>query len=292
MSKTNFVEVTIDPPVFTETVIIPGKQGIQGVKGDPGVFVGTTEPTDPSVKVWINPEGMESDIKGDKGDKGDTGNGIKSINISYAGNTSNTTAPASGWQATPPSVAAGSYLWTRFVVSMTDGTSKTAYSVAKQGSTGAAAGFGTVTATVNNAVGTPSVTVTPSGTNTSKNFSFDFKNLKGDKGDTGAAAGFEAPAASVGNHVGTPTVTVTASGEDTKKKFSFTFDNLRGATFTPSVSEAGVLSWTNDKGLAIPNPIDIPSKVQTAMGGYTIRKATSAPAAGTSDNIITLVTEA
>lgn len=292
MSKNNFVEVTIDPPIFTETVIIPGKQGIQGAKGDPGVFVGTTEPTDPSVKVWINPEGMESDIKGDKGDKGDTGNGIKSIDITYAGGTSNTTAPTSGWQATPPSVAAGNYLWTRFIVSMTDNTSKTAYSVAKQGSTGAAAGFGTVTATVNNAVGTPSVTVTPSGANTAKNFNFDFKNLKGDKGDTGAAAGFDTPAASVGNNVGTPTVNVTTSGDNTKKKFTFTFDNLRGATFTPSVSEAGVLSWMNDKNLAVPSPIDIPSKVQAAMGGYTIRKATSAPAAGTSDNIITLVTEA
>ena len=63
MSKNNFVEVTIDPPVFTETVIIPGKQGIQGAKGDPGVFVGTTEPTDPSVKVWINPEGMAFSIE-------------------------------------------------------------------------------------------------------------------------------------------------------------------------------------------------------------------------------------
>lgn len=293
MSKTNFVEVTIDPPVFTETVIIPGKQGIQGIKGDPGVFVGTTEPTDPSVKVWINPEGMESDIKGDKGDKGDTGNGIKSIDITYAGSTSNTTAPASGWQATPPSVAAGSYLWTRFIVSMTDSTSKTAYSVAKQGSTGAAAGFGTVTATVNNTVGTPSVTVTPSGVNTAKNFSFDFKNLKGDKGNTGAAAGFDAPAASIGKNVGTPTVSVTASGSDTKKKFTFSFDNLRGATFTPSVSEAGVLSWSCDNtALVKPTEVDIVGKIQTAFsGGCKFQVLSSAPPTGTADTIISLVVD-
>lgn len=47
MSKNNFVEVTIDPPVFTETVIIPGKQGIPGDKGDPGatpnIQIGTVE---------------------------------------------------------------------------------------------------------------------------------------------------------------------------------------------------------------------------------------------------------
>lgn len=30
-----------------------------------------------------------------------------------------------------------------------------------------------------------------------------------------------------------------------------------GATFTPSVSSEGVLSWTNDKGLANPNPVNI-----------------------------------
>ena len=59
----NYVDISIAPPIYTETTIIPGKQGIQGIQGDPGVFVGTTEPTDESVKVWINPDGMESDIK-------------------------------------------------------------------------------------------------------------------------------------------------------------------------------------------------------------------------------------
>lgn len=30
-----------------------------------------------------------------------------------------------------------------------------------------------------------------------------------------------------------------------------------GATFTPSVSSAGVISWTNDKGLPNPTPVNI-----------------------------------
>lgn len=67
-----------------------------------------------------------------------------------------------------------------------------------QGPAGAAAGFGTPTASVTNTVGTPSVTVTASGSNTAKVFNFAFTNLKGatgatgsqgpkgDKGDTGA----------------------------------------------------------------------------------------------------------
>ena len=47
------------------------------------------------------------------------------------------------------------------------------------GPTGAAAGFGKPTASVDSNVGTPSVTVTASGSNTSKVFNFAFKNLKG-----------------------------------------------------------------------------------------------------------------
>ncbi len=250
----NYVDISIAPPVYTETTIIPGKQGIQGIQGDPGVFVGTTEPTDESVKVWINPNGMESDIKGDKGDKGDTGNGIKSIDITYASSASNTTAPTSGWQTTPPSVAAGNYLWTRFIVSMTDNTSKTAYSVAKQGvkgDTGAAAGFGTPTATIDGNVGTPKVEVTASGANTSKVFNFAFKNMKGERGEKGPI----------------------------------------GTIYTPSVSNTGILSWENDGGLPNPQSRNIADAVKESMGGYTIQTSTSIPTVA-NDKIITFVTEA
>lgn len=55
------------------------------------------------------------------------------------------------------------------------------------GATGAAAGFGTPTATIDNATGVPSVTVTASGEDTAKVFAFAFKNLKGEKGDQGPA---------------------------------------------------------------------------------------------------------
>ena len=55
-----------------------------------------------------------------------------------------------------------------------------------QGPTGDAAGFGTVSATVDSNVGTPSVTVTTSGSDTAKNFAFAFHNLKGEQGDAGS----------------------------------------------------------------------------------------------------------
>ena len=68
------------------------------------------------------------------------------------------------------------------------------------GPTGAAAGFGTPTASVDANVGTPSVTVTASGSNTSKVFNFTFKNLKGQKGDTGPQGpqGIQGPGGATG----------------------------------------------------------------------------------------------
>lgn len=110
----------------------------------------------------------------------------------------------------------------------------------EQGDPGAAAGFGTVSATVDETTGTPSVKVETSGPDTAKNFAFSFSGLKGEtggKGDTGntgpqgepgAAAGFGQPTATVDNNVGTPGVTVETSGPDTAKVFAFKFVNLKG----------------------------------------------------------------
>lgn len=62
-----------------------------------------------------------------------------------------------------------------------------------KGDTGDAAGFGTVTATVDANVGTPSVTVTSSGLDTEKNFAFAFSNMKGETGDSGVYIGVDEP---------------------------------------------------------------------------------------------------
>ena len=74
---------------------------------------------------------------GNDGIAGKDGTGIKTTTITYAGSTSGTTAPTSGWTSTVPTVAAGSYLWTKTVWAYTDNTSETGYSVAKMGNTGA-----------------------------------------------------------------------------------------------------------------------------------------------------------
>ena len=54
------------------------------------------------------------------------------------------------------------------------------------GTDGTPAGFGEIVATVDNSTGTPNVTVTTSGTNEAKNFTFAFTGLKGEKGEDGS----------------------------------------------------------------------------------------------------------
>lgn len=64
------------------------------------------------------------------------------------------------------------------------------------GPAGAAAGFGTPTATVDQTTGTANVTVTASGPDTAKVFAFKFTGLKGAKGDKGDTGPAGAPGAS------------------------------------------------------------------------------------------------
>lgn len=74
---------------------------------------------------------------GKDGVAGKDGTGIKATSIQYAGSTSGTTPPTTGWTATVPTVASGSYLWTKTTWSYTDDTNETGYSVSRMGETGA-----------------------------------------------------------------------------------------------------------------------------------------------------------
>lgn len=101
-----------------------GNTGPQGVKGDKG----NTGPQGP---------------KGDKGDKGNigatgaAGKGVKSTAITYQASTSGVVTPTGTWSTTIPAVSAGSYLWTRTIITYTDNNTSTSYSVGKMGNTGA-----------------------------------------------------------------------------------------------------------------------------------------------------------
>ena len=132
------------------------------------------------------------------------------------------------------------------------------------GAQGAAAGFGTPTASVTNTVGTPSVTVTASGSNTAKVFNFAFTNLKGDTGATGPAGTYTAGA----------NITISGnviSATDTKYTLPTATSSVLGgvkvgsnitlSSGTISLSKANVTSAlgftpisSNEIPVALPNP--------------------------------------
>ena len=93
------------------------------------------------------------------------------------------------------------------------------------GQDGAAAGFGTVAATVDNTVGTPAVSVTESGPNTAKNFSFAFTGLKGETGVTSVVV-------TVDNTSGTPQCTASLNAG----VLTLAFTGLKGAQGNPGSS--------------------------------------------------------
>lgn len=65
------------------------------------------------------------------------GRGVASTSVEYQASTSGTTVPTGTWSATIPSVAQGSYLWTKTTTNYTSGTPTVGYSVARMGVNGA-----------------------------------------------------------------------------------------------------------------------------------------------------------
>lgn len=105
----------------------------------PGDYIGTCvdyakdDPTSVGTYKWAKIKGEA----GAKGDKGDTGKGVKSTSVAYQVSTSGTTVPTGTWSGSVPSASAGQYLWTRTIITYTDDTTSTIYSVGRMGTNGA-----------------------------------------------------------------------------------------------------------------------------------------------------------
>ena len=87
----------------------------------------------------------------------------------------------------------------------------------------------TVTASVDDKVGTPEVTVTQTGTPEHPDIDFEFKNLKGKTGATGATPDITMTA-TVDDTTGTPSVQVTKGGTPEDPTFDLAFSGLKGET--------------------------------------------------------------
>lgn len=61
---------------------------------------------------------------------------IQSTAVTYQVGDSGTTAPTGAWSSTIPSTPTGKYLWTKTVVTYSDGKSTTSYSVSRSGTNG------------------------------------------------------------------------------------------------------------------------------------------------------------
>lgn len=71
------------------------------------------------------------------GATGAAGKGVKSTDITYQASTSGTTIPTGTWSTSILTVPAGSFLWTRTIITYTDNSKSTSYSIGKMGDTGA-----------------------------------------------------------------------------------------------------------------------------------------------------------
>ena len=78
----------------------------------------------------------ETGATGPQGPQGADGKGVKSTAITYQASSNGTTAPTGTWNTTVPGVSAGQYLWTRTIITYTDNTTSTLYSVSRNGTNG------------------------------------------------------------------------------------------------------------------------------------------------------------
>lgn len=102
---------------------IQGLQGIQGEKGDQGI----QGPQGPQGNTGATgPQG----IQGNTGPQGPTGKGVKSTAVTYQASASATSAPTGTWSDSPVTTSASlPYMWTRTIITYTDDSTSTSYSV-------------------------------------------------------------------------------------------------------------------------------------------------------------------
>ena len=143
-----------------------GDPGSQGPQGEPGPKGDSGEPFQIR-KIYSSVDEMEADYNNPGIEEGDFVL-INTDDVSDPNNAKLYVKGPTGWQ---------------FVTDLSGAQGIQG----PKGDTGPPAGFGSITATVDDTVGTPAVSVQSDGPNTAKNIAFNFSGLKGEKGDPGQA---------------------------------------------------------------------------------------------------------
>lgn len=141
-----------------------GDTGSQGPQGEPGPKGDTGEPFQIR-KIYDSVASMEADYNNPGIEEGDFVL-IETGNVEDPDNSKLYVKGPTGWQ---------------FVTDLSGAQGIQG----PQGNPGTPAGFGNITATVDETTGTPQVSVQADGPNTAKNISFSFTGLKGEKGEKG-----------------------------------------------------------------------------------------------------------
>ena len=274
MTATASVDANVGTPavVVTKTTVsdhvnldfaFANLKGVKGDTGSKGDSIGTVSASvdanvgTPSVVVTqsggsgspIDVSMAFHNMKGNKGDKGNTGDSIGTVSASVDANvgTPSVTVTQSGGSGSPVDVSMAFH--------NLKGT---------KGDTGSKGdSIGTVTASVDSNVGTPSVTVTQSGGSGSPiDVDLAFHNMKGVKGNTGDSIG--TVSATVDANTGTPAVVVTQSGgSGSPVNVSMAFSNLKGSKGDTGASGDSI----GTVSASIDNNTGTPSVVVSQSGG-------------------------
>lgn len=219
--------------------------------------------------------------------QGADGRGIKSTAVSYQASTSGTDIPTGTWVSSPPNVSANQYLWTRTIITYTDNTTSTSYSIGKMGANGTngtngkdGVGISSVSehyavSTSNSAAPTTWKTTVPTMTATNK-YLWNYETITytngttadtakrvigvyGDKGATGAAGATGKGIKSVTNYylatASASGVTTSASGWTTtvqsvsaSKKYLWNYETITYTDNTTSSTAPCIIGAYGDKG--------------------------------------------
>lgn len=178
---------------------------------------------------------------------------VKSTSITYQAGTSGTTKPTGTWSTTLPTVAKGQYLWTKTVVTYSDGKSTEAYTVSYQGTNGSNGTSVTVSSSSVTYQASSSGTAAPTGTWSSSvpavgNGQFLWTktvvNYSDGKSTTSYSVSYKGTNGTNGKN-GSDAITLTITSSN-----GTVFKNSSGSTvFTAHVYKGGIEQTISDAGV-------------------------------------------